>query len=105
MGGIIRHGAKLLYAFSEATVPRLTVIVRKAYRGAYDGMNSKHLCADYNLAWPRAEIAVMGPEGACSIIFKHDIIGSKAPEKREQNWQRYIERNLLIPMLQFRKDI
>lgn len=82
-GGIIRHGAKLLYAFSEATVPRLTVIVRKAYGGAYDVMNSKHLGADYNFAWPRAEIAVMGPEGACSIIFKHDIIGSKAPEKKK----------------------
>lgn len=81
-GGIIRHGAKLLYAFSEATVPRLTVIVRKAYGGAYDVMNSKHLGADYNFAWPRAEIAVMGPEGACSIIFKHDITGSKAPEKK-----------------------
>jgi acetyl-CoA carboxylase carboxyltransferase component len=81
-GGIIRHGAKLLYAFSEATVPRLTVIVRKAYGGAYDVMNSKHLGADYNFVWPRAEIAVMGPEGACSIIFKHDIIGSKAPEKK-----------------------
>ena len=81
-GGIIRHGAKLLYAFSEATVPRLTVIVRKAYGGAYDVMNSKHLGADYNYAWPGAEIAVMGPEGACSIIFKHDIMGSKAPEKK-----------------------
>jgi propionyl-CoA carboxylase beta chain len=81
-GGIIRHGAKLLYAFSEATVPRLTVIVRKAYGGAYDVMNSKHLGADYNFAWPGAEIAVMGPEGACSIIFKHDIVGSQAPEKK-----------------------
>lgn len=81
-GGIIRHGAKLLYAFSEATVPRLTVIVRKAYGGAYDVMNSKHLGADYNYAWPGAEIAVMGPEGACSIIFKRDIMESKAPEKK-----------------------
>jgi propionyl-CoA carboxylase beta chain len=81
-GGIIRHGAKMLYAFSEATVPRLTVIVRKAYGGAYDVMNSKHLGADYNFAWPGAEIAVMGPEGACSIIFKHEILESKAPEKK-----------------------
>jgi acetyl-CoA carboxylase carboxyltransferase component len=81
-GGIIRHGAKLLYAFSEATVPRLTVIVRKAYGGAYDVMNSKHIGADYNFAWPNAEIAVMGPEGACNIIFKHDILESKNQEKK-----------------------
>ena len=81
-GGIIRHGAKMLYAFSEATVPRLTIILRKAYGGAYDVMNSKHLGADYNFAWPGAEIAVMGPEGACNIIFKHDILESKAPEKK-----------------------
>jgi propionyl-CoA carboxylase beta chain len=81
-GGIIRHGAKLLYAFSEATVPRLTVIVRKAYGGAYDVMNSKHIGADYNFAWPNAEIAVMGPEGACNIVFKHDILDSKDPEKK-----------------------
>jgi acetyl-CoA carboxylase carboxyltransferase component len=81
-GGIIRHGAKLLYAFSEATVPRLTVIVRKAYGGAYDVMNSKHIGADYNFAWPNAEIAVMGPEAACNIIFKHDILESKNPEKK-----------------------
>ena len=81
-GGIIRHGAKLLYAFSEATVPRLTVIVRKAYGGAYDVMNSKHIGADYNFAWPTAEIAVMGPEGACDIIFRKDISISENPEKR-----------------------
>ncbi len=81
-GGIIRHGAKLLYAFSEATVPKLTVITRKAYGGAYDVMNSKHLGADYNFAWPKAEIAVMGPEGACSIIFKHLIQQSDNPQKK-----------------------
>jgi propionyl-CoA carboxylase beta chain len=75
-GGIIRHGAKLLYAFSEATVPRLTVITRKAYGGAYDVMNSKHIGADLNLAWPQAEIAVMGPEGACNIIFRSEIAKS-----------------------------
>ncbi len=79
-GGIIRHGAKLLYAFSEATVPRLTVITRKAYGGAYDVMNSKHIGADLNLAWPQAEIAVMGPEGACNIIFRSEITKSKDPE-------------------------
>jgi propionyl-CoA carboxylase beta chain len=81
-GGIIRHGAKILYAFSEATVPRLTVIVRKAYGGAYDVMNSKHIGADYNFAWPTAEIAVMGPEAACDIIFKKEISISDKPVKR-----------------------
>ena len=81
-GGIIRHGAKLLYAFSEATVPKLTVITRKAYGGAYDVMNSKHLGADYNFAWPNAEIAVMGPEGACSIIFKQLIMKSDDRQKK-----------------------
>ena len=83
-GGIIRHGAKLLYAFSEATVPRLTVITRKAYGGAYDVMNSKHIGADYNFAWPSAEIAVMGPEGACNIIFRKEITGSKDPQKKRE---------------------
>jgi acetyl-CoA carboxylase carboxyltransferase component len=81
-GGIIRHGAKLLYAFSEATVPKLTVITRKAYGGAYDVMNSKHLGADYNFAWPKAEIAVMGPEGACNIIFKQLIQQSDDHQKK-----------------------
>ena len=69
-GGIIRHGAKLLYAFCEATVPKLTVITRKAYGGAYDVMSSKHIRADFNFAWPTAEVAVMGPEGAVNIIFR-----------------------------------
>jgi propionyl-CoA carboxylase beta chain len=72
-GGIIRHGAKLLYAFCEATVPRLTVITRKAYGGAYDVMNSKHIRGDINLAWPTAEIAVMGPKGAVEILFRKEI--------------------------------
>lgn len=72
-GGIIRHGAKLLYAYAEATVPKLTVITRKAYGGAYDVMSSKHLRGDINLAWPSAEIAVMGPEGAVNIIFRREI--------------------------------
>src|SRR6476619_2058635 len=81
-GGIIRHGAKLLYAFSEATVPRLTVITRKAYGGAYDVMNSKHIGADFNFAWPTAEIAVMGPEGASNIIFRKEISQSQNPEKK-----------------------
>jgi propionyl-CoA carboxylase beta chain len=69
-GGIIRHGAKLLYAFSEATVPKITLITRKAYGGAYDVMNSKHIRGDINLAWPTAEIAVMGPKGAVEILFR-----------------------------------
>jgi len=80
-GGIIKHGAKLLYAYCEATVPKLTVITRKAYGGAYDVMNSKHIRGDVNLAWPTAEIAVMGPEGAVEIISKKEISESKDPEK------------------------
>jgi propionyl-CoA carboxylase beta chain len=71
--GIIKHGAKLLYAFCEATVPKITVITRKAYGGAYDVMNSKHVRGDFNFAWPSAEIAVMGPKGAVEIIFKKEI--------------------------------
>jgi propionyl-CoA carboxylase beta chain len=92
-GGIIRHGAKLLYAFCEATVPRLTVITRKAYGGAYDVMNSKHIGADLNLAWPGAEIAVMGAAGACNIVFKGEIAAAASPEtKRAELVQRYTER-------------
>ena len=72
-GGIIRHGAKLLYSFAEATVPRMTVITRKAYGGAYVVMNSKHLRADVSFAWPTAEIAVMGAEGAVNIVFRKEI--------------------------------
>ena len=79
-GGIIRHGAKLLYAFSEATVPKITVITRKAYGGAYDVMNSKHIRGDLNLAWPTAEIAVMGPEGAVQVLFRKEIGESADPE-------------------------
>lgn len=92
-GGIIRHGAKLLYAFSEASVPKLTIITRKAYGGAYCVMNSKHIGADYNFAWPTAEIAVMGPEGACSIIFRKAISEAEnAKEKRQELVQDYKER-------------
>ena len=80
--GIIVHGAKLLYAFSEATVPRVTVITRKAYGGAYDVMNSKHIGADMNFAWPSAEIAVMGAKGAAEIIFKKEINASENPEAK-----------------------
>ena len=81
-GGIIKHGAKLLYAFAEATVPKLTVITRKAYGGAYDVMCSKHIRADFNVAWPTAEIAVMGPQGAVKIIFREEIAKAKDPAKR-----------------------
>ncbi|MCJ0742616.1 acyl-CoA carboxylase subunit beta [Pedobacter montanisoli] len=80
--GIITNGAKLLYAFSEATVPRVTVITRKAYGGAYDVMNSKHIGADMNYAWPSAEIAVMGAKGAAEIIFKKEISGAENPEEK-----------------------
>src|SRR3954467_27873 len=81
-GGIIRHGAKLLYAYAEATVPKITVITRKAYGGAYDVMSSKHLMADFNFAWPTAEIAGMGPEGAVNIIHRRDIAASPTPDER-----------------------
>lgn len=80
--GIITHGAKLLYAFSEATVPRITVITRKAYGGAFDVMNSKNIGADLNFAWPTAEIAVMGAKGAAEIIFKHEIAESTDPQAK-----------------------
>jgi acetyl-CoA carboxylase carboxyltransferase component len=83
-GGIIRHGAKMLYAYSEATVPKVTMIVRKAYGGAYLAMCSKDLGADVVYAWPNAEIAVMGPEGAANIIFKKEIESSVNPEDERQ---------------------
>jgi propionyl-CoA carboxylase beta chain len=82
-GGIIRNGAKLLFAFSEATVPKVTVITRKAYGGAYDVMCSKHIRGDFNFAWPSAELAVMGPEGAVQIIFRKEIDAAQDPAKRE----------------------
>ncbi len=81
-GGIIRHGAKLLYAYCEATVPKITLITRKAYGGAYDVMSSKHIRGDLNLAWTSAELAVMGPEGAVNIIFRKELADAKDPEKR-----------------------
>lgn len=83
-GGIIKHGAKLLYAFAEATVPKITLITRKAYGGAYDVMNSKHIGADLNLAYPTAEIAVMGPEGAVNIIHKKELAEAKNPQKKKE---------------------
>ena len=91
--GIIRHGAKLLFAFSEATVPKVTLITRKAYGGAYDVMNSKHIRGDFNYAWPSAEIAVMGPKGAVEIIFKKEIESSKNPDlELENKLNEYIQK-------------
>ncbi|MDX1373546.1 MAG: carboxyl transferase domain-containing protein, partial [Nitrososphaeraceae archaeon] len=88
--GIIRHGSKLLFAFSEATVPRFTVITRKAYGGAYCVMNSKHIGSDYNFAWPNAEIAVMGAEGACNIIWKKELRDSSDLDtKRSELVEKY----------------
>jgi propionyl-CoA carboxylase beta chain len=90
--GIISNGAKLLFAFSEATVPRITVIIRKAYGGAYDVMNSKHIGADLNFAWPSAEIAVMGAKGAAEIIFKNEISKSKDPAKKlKEKEEEYVQ--------------
>ena len=86
-GGIIKHGAKLLYAFAEATVPKVTVITRKAYGGAYDVMSSKHLRGDVNYAWPSAEIAVMGPKGAVEIIFRADIGDPAKIEARTEEYR------------------
>ncbi len=82
--GIIRHGARLLYAYCEATVPKLTVITRKAYGGAYDVMSSKHIRGDLNYAWPTAEIAVMGPEGAVNILFKSELDHAENPDQRRK---------------------
>ena len=92
-GGIIRHGAKLLYAYSEATVPKMTVILRKAYGGAYDVMCSKHIRADYNVAWPTAELAVMGADGAVQIIHKRRIAAAGNPnQERERLVDEYTDR-------------
>ncbi len=96
-GGIILHGAKLLYAYAEATVPKLTVITRKAYGGAYDVMSSKHVGADFNAAWPTAEVAVMGPEGAVNIVFRRELAeaernGGDADARRTKLIEEYKER-------------
>jgi propionyl-CoA carboxylase beta chain len=88
-GGIITHGAKLLYAFAEATVPKVTVITRKAYGGAYCVMASKHIRTDINLAWPSAEIAVMGAEGAVEILYRRELNG--APDKEASRRARILE--------------
>ena len=85
--GIIRHGAKLLYAYCEATVPKVTVITRKAYGGAYDVMSSKHIRGDINFAYPTAEIAVMGPDGAVNILFRKDLKTAEDPEGKRKELQ------------------
>ncbi|MCH7955223.1 MAG: acyl-CoA carboxylase subunit beta, partial [Candidatus Marinimicrobia bacterium] len=97
--GIIKHGAKLLYAFSEATVPKITVITRKAYGGAYDVMNSKHIRGDFNFAWPTAEIAVMGAKGATEIIFKKEINASDDPEAEAERLEKDFKEKFANPYL------
>ena len=86
-GGLIKHGAKLLFAYSEATVPKVTVITRKAYGGAYDVMSSKHIRGDVNYAWPTAEIAVMGPKGAAEILYRDELKDKKKIEKRIREYE------------------
>ncbi len=95
--GIIRHGAKVLYAYAEATVPKLTIIMRKAYGGAYIVMNSRHLCADYVFAWPQAEIAVMGASGAVKIICRKDVLKARKPEVYLQRCEDDYDKQFLNP--------
>jgi propionyl-CoA carboxylase beta chain len=90
-GGIIKHGAKLLFAFAEATVPKITVITRKAYGGAYCVMASKHIRTDANYAWPTAEIAVMGPEGAVDIVYKRELNAAPASERGKLRQEKIAE--------------
>ncbi len=98
-GGIIRHGAKLLYAYCEATVPKLAVITRKAYGGAYDVMSSKHIRADFNFAWPTAEVAVMGPEGAVNIVFRRELEAAEDPEARRAELIRDYRERFANPLV------
>ena len=96
-GGIIRHGAKLLYAYAEATVPKLTVITRKAYGGAYDVMGSKHIGADLNLAWPTAEIAVMGAKGAVNILYRRELNDAEDPQAMHAEFEQRYAQDLANP--------
>ena len=96
-GGIIKHGAKILFAYSEATVPKITVVTRKAYGGAYIAMSGKHLAADINYAYPTAEIAVMGPEGACNIVFRKEIEDARDPEATRQKLIEEYRENFANP--------
>jgi len=95
--GVIRHGAKILYSYSEATVPKITVILRKAYGGGYIAMASRHLRADFVFAWPTAEIAVMGPEGAANIIFRKEIAASENPEETRRKMVEEYKRKFANP--------
>ncbi|UCH72722.1 MAG: acyl-CoA carboxylase subunit beta [Rhodospirillales bacterium] len=104
-GGIIKHGAKLLYAYAEATVPKVTVITRKAYGGAYDVMASKHLRGDVNFAWPTAEIAVMGPKGAVEIIFRGDIGDAEKTEARAEEYRQKFANPFVAGALGFIDDV
>jgi propionyl-CoA carboxylase beta chain len=98
-GGIIKHGAKLLYAYCEATVPKLTVITRKAYGGAYDVMSSKHIRGDLNFAWPTAEIAVMGPKGAVEILYRREISEAEDPQARTAELESRFREKFANPYL------
>jgi len=102
-GGIIRHGAKLLYAFVEATVPRITVLLRKAYGGAYLVMNAKHIRCDINYAWPTTEVAVLGPQGACEVIYKKEISESPDPEATLAQKMEEYRKTLCNPFLAARR--
>jgi propionyl-CoA carboxylase beta chain len=102
-GGIIVHGAKLLFAYCEATVPKLTVITRKAYGGAYDVMSSKHIRGDLNLAWPTAEIAVMGPKGAVEILYRKEIGDSEDPATRAAELEEEFREKFAHPYLAARR--
>jgi propionyl-CoA carboxylase beta chain len=104
-GGIIKHGAKLLYAYTEASVPKVTVITRKAYGGAYDVMASKHLRGDVNYAWPTAEIAVMGPKGAVEIIFRSDMNDPAAIEARTQEYRQQFANPFIAARRGFIDDV
>ena len=103
--GIIRHGAKLLYAYADATVPKITVILRKSYGGAYCVMNSKNLGGDFNFAWPTAEIAVMGPEGAVSILYRKELLESDDPAKLKKELTTSTGMKLPIHMWPMTRDI
>jgi propionyl-CoA carboxylase beta chain len=104
-GGIIKHGAKLLFAFAEATVPKVTLITRKAYGGAYDVMSSKHLRGDVNYAWPNAEIAVMGPKGAVEIIFRNDIGDAEKIAQRTEEYRAKFANPFVAGALGFIDDV
>jgi propionyl-CoA carboxylase beta chain len=96
-GGIIKHGAKIIFAYSEATVPKMTVVTRKAYGGAYIAMSGKHLAADINYAYPTAEVAVMGPEGAANIIFRKEISGADDPDAERDRLVEEYRKNFANP--------